>query len=75
MASPNTPAAIPLSVTSVSNASPTPLTSLQIASTTGVDVSAPVSVQFSNGIGFSVTEQSIRVASNGTVVVGAPLYS
>jgi hypothetical protein len=33
-----------------------------------------VSVQFSDSLGFSVTEPAIRVTSTGTVVVAAPFY-
>jgi hypothetical protein len=61
------------SVTSVSNTSPTPLTPIYIE-TTGLNVSAPVTIQFSNSAGFSVSQQPIRVASDGTVVAASPLY-
>ena len=64
---------VPLGVTSVSNTSPTSLTPLNI-STAGLNVNGPVSVQFSNSSGFSVTGPPIRVASDGTVVATVPLY-
>jgi hypothetical protein len=64
---------VPLATGSISNASPTPMTPVQIT-TVGLDPSSPVSVQFSNNSGFAVTESAIRVASDGTVTVAVPLY-
>ena len=72
--SPTPVPATPLTVTSVSNASPVPLTALQIG-TTGLDSSAAVLVQFANNAGFSVTEKPIRIISNGTIVASAPLFA
>src|SRR5215472_14182311 len=60
-------------ITAVSNSSPTPLTPFQI-STVGLDVNSPVVITFSDGSGFSLTEQAIHVASDGTVVAAVPLY-
>jgi uncharacterized protein (TIGR03437 family) len=62
-----------LAINSLSTTSPAPLTPLYL-STTGVNASAPVMAKFSNISGFSFTEQAIRVGSDGTVVVAAPLY-
>jgi uncharacterized protein (TIGR03437 family) len=62
-----------LATTSVSTSSPEPLTPLYI-STTGLNVNAPVTIQFSNSAGFSWTQQSLRVGSDGTVVAATPLY-
>jgi hypothetical protein len=63
-----------LAVTSVSSTSPSPLTPLLIH-TTGLNVGAPVSVQFSNTSGFSLTEQPARVGADGTVVAGIPIVA
>jgi uncharacterized protein (TIGR03437 family) len=63
----------PFAMNSVSTTSPAPMTPLYI-STTGVNASVPVMVNFSDGSGFSFTEQAIRVAADGTVVAAAPLY-
>lgn len=66
-----------LAITSLSSASPIPLTPLYI-STTGLDTTpsaAQVTVQFSNSLGFSLTEQAIRTEADGTVVVGVPVYA
>ncbi len=49
------------------------LTPLSI-STKGLAPAAPLSVTFSNGAGYSVTVNPIRVAPDGTVVVGVPIY-
>jgi hypothetical protein len=62
-----------LNAGTLSNASPLPLTPVQIP-TAGLDTTATVQVQFSNSTGFAVTENAIRVASDGTVVVAVPLY-
>jgi hypothetical protein len=64
---------IDIGVGTVSNASPVPLTPLQI-STIDLDVNSPVNIQFSNAAGFSVTEAPIRIASDGTVIAAVPLY-
>lgn len=58
---------------SVSSTSPPALTPLYIA-TTGVNPSAPLAVQFSNASGFTITEQPLSIASDGTVTVAVPLY-
>jgi len=62
-----------LSIISISNTSPIPLTPVQI-STSGIDVSSAVAIQLSDGAGYSVTEPAIRVASDGTVTAAVPLY-
>jgi hypothetical protein len=63
----------PLAIASVSNTSPLPLTPIQIV-TRGLDLNAPVSVQYSNASGFSTTLTAIRVGSDGTVTAPVPLY-
>jgi len=63
-----------VSVASVSNHSPLPLTPIYIG-TTGFSVSAPVSVKFSNSAGFSVGGQALRIGADGTVVVATPFYT
>ncbi len=62
-----------LSVTAVSNSAPVPLTPLTLT-TTGIDPQSPVTVSFSNGAGFSFSDQPIRVGTDGAVVVAVPLY-
>jgi uncharacterized protein (TIGR03437 family) len=62
-----------VTISSLSSASPTPLTVLQIG-TSGVNAANPVTLQFSNSSGFSVTEQAVSVQSDGTVTTGVPLY-
>jgi trimeric autotransporter adhesin len=62
-----------LAVTGLSSTSAPALTPLYI-STTGLNPNLPVIVQFSNAAGFSVTEQPLRIASDGTVVTAVPLY-
>jgi len=62
-----------IAIGTLSSATPTPLTVLQIG-TSGVNASNPVTLQFSNSAGFSVSEQAIRVQSDGTVIAGVPLY-
>jgi hypothetical protein len=62
-----------LAVSSFSTTSPTPLTPIYI-STVGINPSAPLVIQFSDGSGFSLSEQPIRVTSDGTVVAAVPLY-
>lgn len=62
-----------ITIRSLSSASPIPLTVLQIG-TSGVNAANPVTLQFSNGAGFSATEQAVRVQSDGTVIAGVPLY-
>ena len=62
-----------LAITNVSSTTPTPLTAIQI-STTGVSASGTVTLTFSNSAGYSATEQAVRVASDGTVIAGVPLY-
>jgi hypothetical protein len=63
----------PPAITSISGASPNPLTPIQL-STANVDPKSPLSVQFFSSRGFSITEQPIRVASDGTVTAAVPLY-
>jgi hypothetical protein len=63
-----------LSAGAISNASPLPLTPIQIP-TAGLNTAASVQIQFSNGLGYSVTENPIRVASDSTVTVATPLYA
>jgi uncharacterized protein (TIGR03437 family) len=63
-----------LAITSLSTSSPAPLTPLYI-STTGVNASVPVMVNFSNSSGFSFTEQAMRVAADGTVTAAVPVYA
>lgn len=62
-----------LGITGVSNNNPIPLTPVNIG-TTGLNVSTPVSVAFSDASGFTATEAAIRVAADGTVVAAVPLY-
>jgi hypothetical protein len=62
-----------LSAGALSNSSPLPLTPIQI-STAGLNTTAAVQIQFSNGSGFAATQNPIRVASDGTVVAAVPLY-
>jgi hypothetical protein len=71
--SPPSPPPATVSITSVSNTSPIPFTSVQI-STSGLDVNSAVTVQLSDGLGYSVTEPAIRVTSTGTVVAAIPPY-
>ena len=67
------PPAPAISITSLSSASPTALTPLYV-STTGLNATAPVTAQFSGAGGYLVSETAIRVAADGTVVLGVPLY-
>jgi len=60
-------------ITSIDNSSPTPLTVLHIA-TSGLIPNAPAFVTFSDGAKYSVTVPAVRVAADGTVVVGTPFY-
>jgi len=62
-----------LAITSLSTNSPVPLTPLY-ALTTGLNLNAPMMVEFSSNSGFSFTEQPISVGSDGTVVAATPLY-
>jgi hypothetical protein len=63
-----------LSISSISDTAPIPLTPVQI-STSGLDVNSAVTIQLSDGAGYSVTEPAIRVASDGTVTAAVPLYA
>lgn len=63
-----------LAVTAVSNSSPTALSPLTI-NTSGLDITSPVTVQFSNSSGFSVSEQPIRVNSDASIVAPVPLLT
>jgi hypothetical protein len=63
-----------LSISGVSNSSPLPLTPIQVT-TTGLNASAPLTIQFSDSTGYSASETPIRIASDGsTVIVAVPLY-
>jgi hypothetical protein len=63
-----------LTILGVSNSSPLPLTPIQIM-TSGLNVAAPIVIQFSDATGYSVTETPIRIASDGSTVIAAvPLY-
>jgi uncharacterized protein (TIGR03437 family) len=68
-----TAAASGMLITSLSNSSPIPLTPLQIY-TTGLDPAVPVQIRYSDSLGYSVTQQPIRVAADGSVTAGVPLY-
>lgn len=58
---------------SLQTAASLPLIPLRI-STVGLEQGENVSVKFSNDSGYSVTTEPIRVDTDGTVVVGVPLY-
>jgi len=62
-----------IAITSLSTTSPIPLTPLYLG-TSGIDAASPITVQFSNGSGFAVTQKTIRAATDGTVVVAVPLF-
>jgi uncharacterized protein (TIGR03437 family) len=62
-----------LSITSLSSTSALPLSPLTIG-TSGLDPNAPVQVQFLGSSNYSVTESPVSVGSDGTMVVGVPLY-
>jgi uncharacterized protein (TIGR03437 family) len=62
-----------LATTSISNTSPVPLTALLIG-TSGLNLTVPVQVHFSNNAGFSITEQPVRVMPDGTIVAAVPIY-
>ena len=64
----------PISITSVSLSSPSPLTPLYVQ-TTGLNVNMPVTVTFSNASGYSVSTGAIRASSNGMVVAAVPIYA
>ena len=70
----NAGATSPLTVTSVSTPTPLPLNPLYIQ-TAGVNVNAPVTVNFSNSSGYSVSAGAIRVSSSGMVVAAVPIYA
>jgi hypothetical protein len=61
------------SISAVSNSNPLPLTPLSI-STTGLNTTSPLTVNFADTAGFSVSIVPTRVQSDGTVVVAVPLY-
>jgi hypothetical protein len=63
---------VPL-IISVPTASAIPFTPLSIA-TSGLVQGVPVSVNFSNNLGYFSTDTPIRVETDGTVVVAVPLY-
>ncbi len=50
-----------------------PLAPLYLSSS-GIDLTLPFTVQFTNASGYSVTENALRVSSNGSIVVAVPLY-
>jgi FG-GAP-like repeat len=62
-----------LAITSISNSQPLPFTPVNI-STSGLDINSPVTIQFYDGLGYSVSESAIRVAPDGTVVAAIPPY-
>jgi uncharacterized protein (TIGR03437 family) len=62
-----------LAIKSVSTSSPGPLTPLYLG-TTGLNPSAPVTLRFFSSSGFSLTEQAIRTAADGTVTAAVPIY-
>jgi hypothetical protein len=62
-----------LGVKDVSNTNPFPLTPISVT-TQGLNVAAPITIQFSDSTGFSATESPIRVAPDGTIVTAVPLY-
>lgn len=64
----------PISINSVSSTTPTPLTTLALA-TTGLATNDLVTVTFANPAGFSVSSAPLRIAADGTVVVAVPLYA
>ena len=66
-------AAAGITVNSVSNSSPVPLTQIQVG-TSGINSANAVTVTYSDGSGFSATEQAVRVQSDGTVIAGVPLF-
>jgi len=63
----------PVTITGVSDSAPTPLTPIIIA-TTGLNPNQPVTVNFFDGNGFSVSDQPIRIKSDGGVVAAVPVY-
>ncbi len=60
-------------IASVSNTTPLPLTPIALA-TTGIDPTLPVTVTYSNAVGYHVSGNPLRVEADGTVVVPVPLY-
>lgn len=62
-----------LKITSLSDSTPTPLTIVQIE-TVGLNSSLPVSLHYSNRLGYSHNQQAIRVSPDGSVLAGIPLY-
>ena len=60
-------------ITGASSVTPTALTPISL-STTGLDVTANFTVTLQSSTGYNVTLTPIRTASDGTVVVAAPLY-
>lgn len=62
------------SVTSLSTTSPAPLTPLYVQ-TSGLNVSAPVTVTFSNNAGYSVAQNAVSVKSDGTIAAAVPIYA
>lgn len=68
-----TPANNQLTIVSLSSSSFLPMTPLYVK-TTGLISGSPVSVKFSNSAGFSVTEGPVRVESDGTLLLGTPIY-
>ncbi|HYL38333.1 MAG TPA: hypothetical protein VEV17_20615 [Bryobacteraceae bacterium] len=62
-----------IQITGLSSTRATALTPIYI-STSGLIPNSPVLVHFADNSGYSATEKAIRVASDGTVVAGVPLY-
>lgn len=60
-------------ITGLSSSTVIALTPLYV-STSGLDVSAPVTLHFSDTSGYSATVSTIRVTADGTIVAGVPLY-
>lgn len=72
-APPPAPAAQAITINSVSNTSPMPLTPIQV-NTSGFNSAAAVVAQFSDNSGYSVQEIPIRIVSGSTIVIAVPLY-
>ncbi len=62
-----------ITVTSVSSTSLTPLTPIRI-SATGFNPCEPILITFANTSGFTATAPPIRIETDGTIVVGVPVY-
>ena len=69
----STPPTGPISITSVSTTSPVPMTPITIG-TSGFNGTGPLQVRFSNSLGYTVTEQMIRMNPDGSIVAAVPYY-